>query len=325
MALFIYSIDAGRMQRVTWNEGDAVPGGAVWLDLLSPTLAEEQAAEAHVGLEIPTREEMKEIEVSNALYNEAGHLFMTATLLSKFDSDEPENQAVTFILSPKQLVTVRYTDPVPFRAYPSRLAKEDASNYDGNCIFAGLVEAIINRAADILEMIAQKADTITKEVFVMPVNEKKAPTVNYEKALIRIGLSGDTASKARESLTTLWRLVAYAQQNIRQCTPELKDSLAAHARDISALSDHAAFISNKLSFLLDATLGMINISQNNIIKIFSIAAVVFLPPTLVASIYGMNFRHMPELEWHYGYPMALVLMVLAAIVPIMIFRRKKWL
>ncbi len=325
MALFIYSIDGARVERATWNEGDAVPAGAVWLDLFSPTLAEEQAAEAHVGLEIPTREEMKEIELSNALYNESGHLFMTATLLTKFDSNEPENEAVTFILSPKQLVTVRYTDPVPFRTYPARLARDITADYDGNCVFVGLIEAVINRAADILEIIAQKGDAITKEVFVMPVSEKKAPTVNYEKALIRIGLSGDTASKARESLTTLWRLVAYAQQNIRQCTPELKESLAAHARDISALSDHAAFISNKLQFLLDATLGMINISQNNIIKIFSIAAVVFLPPTLVASIYGMNFKHMPELDWHYGYPMALVMMFLAAVVPIMIFRRKKWL
>lgn len=325
MALFIYSTEGARIVRAQWNEGETVPQSAVWLDLFCPTLAEEQAAEAHIVLEIPTREEMKEIEVSNALYSEAGQLFMTATLLTKFDSNEPENQAVTFILSPKQLVTVRYTDPVPFRAYPARLVRDAAEQPDGNSIFAGLIEAIINRAADILEIIAQKADSITKEVFVMPVNEKKAPTVNYENALIRIGLSGDVASKARESLTTLWRLVAYAQQNIRQCTPELKETLAAHARDISALSDHATFVSNKLSFLLDATLGMINISQNNIIKIFSIAAVIFLPPTLVASVYGMNFRNMPELQWQYGYPMALGLMVLAAVVPIMIFRRKKWL
>lgn len=325
MALYIYTVENARVQRMEWTPGETIPAAAVWLDLMAPTLDEEQAAEAHVGLEIPTREEMKEIELSNTLYSEAGHLFMTATLLTKFDSNEPENQAVTFILSQKNLVTVRYTDPVPFRTYPARLMREKAESYDGNCVFAGLIEAIINRAADILEIIAQKADTITKEVFVMPVNEKKAPTVNYEKALIRIGLSGDTASKARESLTTLWRLVAYAQQNIRHCTPELKESLAAHARDISALSDHAAFISNKLQFLLDATLGMINISQNNIIKIFSIAAVVFLPPTLVASIYGMNFHHMPELDWHYGYPMALIMMLLAAVGPIMVFRRKKWL
>ncbi len=232
---------------------------------------------------------------------------------------------MTFMLSGSHLITVRYSDPVPFRQYPARLMRDGGADTDANSVFAGLIESIINRAADILEIIAQKADGIAKEVFVMPESEKKSPTVNYERALIRIGLSGDVASKARESLTTLWRLVAYAQQNIRQCTPELKEALAAHAKDISALSDHAAFISNKLQFLLDATLGMINISQNNIIKIFSIAAVVFLPPTLVASIYGMNFQHMPELNWQWGYPLALATMVLAAGVPIAYFKRKKWL
>ena len=325
MAFYIYHVEDNRMQRTVWAEGTPIPPRAIWLDLLSPTLEEEQAAESHVKLEIPTREEMRGIELSNALYSEAGHLFMTATLLTKFDSDEPENQAVTFILSPQQLITVRYTDPVPFRVYPTRLTKGDTAEYGANCVFVGLIEAIINRAADILEIIAQKGDGITKSVFATQSDDKKSPTMNYQMALICIGLNGDVSSKARESLTTLWRLVAYAQQNIRECSPELKETLAAHARDISALSDHAAFISNKLSFLLDATLGMINISQNNIIKIFSIAAVVFLPPTLVASIYGMNFQHMPELRWLYGYPVALVLMVLAAIVPIMIFRRKKWL
>lgn len=325
MALLIYSLRDGRIMQSVWVQGETIPQNAVWLDLLSPTLEEENAAEAHVGMEIPTREEMKEIEISNSLYSEDNHLFMTATLLTKFDSHEPENQAMTFILSGTRLITVRYIDPVPFRQYPQRLLREGTAETTANLIFAGLIESIINRAADILEIIAQKADAIAKEVFIMPAGEKKSPTVNYEKALIRIGLSGDVASKARESLTTLWRLVAYAQQNIRNCTPELKEALAAHAKDISALSDHAAFISNKLQFLLDATLGMINISQNNIIKIFSIAAVVFLPPTLVASIYGMNFHHMPELDWHLGYPMALVAMLMAGVLPVWYFKRKGWL
>lgn len=325
MALTVYHTQEGRVQQTAWAPGDSIPLSTIWLDLLSPTLDEEQAAEHFLGMLIPTREEMREIEVSNALYVEDNHLFMTATILTKFDSQEPENQAITFILSNAKLVTVRYTDPVPFRHYPAKLLREGDAATNGNFVFAGLIEAVINRAADILEIIAQKVDMIAKEVFVMPEDEKKAPTINYEKALIRIGLNGDVASKARESLTTLWRLVAYAQQNIRYCSPELKETLAAHAKDISALSDHAMFISNKLQFLLDATLGMININQNNIIKIFSIAAVLFLPPTLVASIYGMNFHHMPELDWVYGYPFALGLMILAAGLPVWYFRRKKWL
>lgn len=321
MALFIYTADGEHIQRTEWVEGAPIPPRAVWLDLLSPTLAEEEMAEAYVGLEIPTREEMREIEISNRLYIESGHIFMTATLMSNFDVAQPENHAVTFILSPQHLITVRYVDPAPFRIYPQRLMKT-AEPMDAHHVFAGLLEAIINRAADILETITLRAEKIAKDIFVL-----NAPSdgSNHHDILVKIGQCGDVASKVNESLSTLWRLTTYAQQNSKLCTPELQAMLQAHGKDIAALSDHSAFISNKVSFLLDATLGMINIRQNNIIKIFSIAAVVFLPPTLVASIYGMNFRHMPELNWEYGYPMALALMVVAAIVPIMIFRRKKWL
>lgn len=312
----------GAIQQVRWEEGTAIAERTLWLDLFSPTAAEEAAVETYLGMDIPTREEMREIEVSNRLYIERGHLFMTATLMVNFDTAEPENHAATFIVSDQHLVTVRYIDPAPFRVYPQRLLKHDEETIDGYGVFVGLVEAIINRTADILEAITVKADAIAKEIFVTTAGEK---TPDHQKTLTRIGQCGDVASKVRESLTTLWRVTAYAQQNAKLCTAELQAVMAAHTKDISALSDHAAFVSNKVSFLLDATLGMISIAQNNIIKIFSIAAVIFLPPTLVASIYGMNFHHMPELDWRLGYPMALLAMVLAAMIPLWYFRRKKWL
>ncbi|PZP87103.1 MAG: magnesium transporter [Azospirillum brasilense] len=321
MALTIYHLAEGRVHQTLWQPGTTVPADAIWLDLFAPTREEEHAVEACLAMEIPTREEMREIEISNRLYMEQQHLFMTATLLTKFDTAEPENHATTFILNERHLITVRYIDPVPFRAFPATLLKGDEPMHTAHAVFAGLMESIINRAADILEAITVRADGITKEIF--PANTKSP--VNYQDALARIGQCGDVASKARESLTTLWRLVAYAQQNIKNLSPEVGAQLTAHGKDITALNDHAAFISSKVSFLLDATLGMISIEQNNIIKIFSIAAVVFLPPTLVASIYGMNFEHMPELGWKLGYPMALGLMVVAAVLPVLYFKRKKWL
>lgn len=320
MSLHLYYLQAGRVQYRQWQKGEAISPDMVWIDLHEPTREEELAIEACLGMDIPTREEMREIEISNRLYDENGHVFMTASLLTHFDSDKPELHAVTCIVSPHHLITVRYSDPQPFRTYPARLAGHTHAALAGPELFVGLLETIINRAADILETIALYADSIATKVF-----RSHAGDADYQKALTAIGQTGDVCSKARESLSSLSRVALYAGQHLPKLPAELAVQLEVQGKDIAALSDHAGFIANKLSFLLDATLGMINIQQNNIIKIFSIAAVVFLPPTLIASIYGMNFKHMPELDWQMGYPMALVLMVVAAALPIWYFKRKKWL
>jgi magnesium transporter len=142
----------------------------------------------------------------------------------------------------------------------------------------------------------------------------------------RIGRIGDLVSKSRESLVSLGRLLSYVQQSSSvTLTPDLRARFKTLSRDVLALSDHASFVNSKTSFMLEATLGLINIEQNDIIKIFSVAAVAFLPPTLIASIYGMNFHHMPELDWMLGYPLALLLMVFSAVVPYVYFKRRGWL
>ena len=142
----------------------------------------------------------------------------------------------------------------------------------------------------------------------------------------RIGRDGDLTSKARESLVTLGRQLTFIQQaQAIQIPKELLPRYRSMSRDVLALSDHASFLANKSSFMLQATLGLINIEQNNIIKIFSVAAAVFLPPTLIASIYGMNFRFMPELDFHLGYPLALFLILISAVLPYIYFRRRGWL
>jgi magnesium transporter len=149
---------------------------------------------------------------------------------------------------------------------------------------------------------------------------------DFQKILSRLGRAGDLASKVRESLVSLGRLLAFAIQGTQARGRKTGSArLKTIGRDVASLSDYAAFLNNKVGFLLDATLGMINIEQNAIIKIFSVAAVVFLPPTLIASIYGMNFAHMPELGWPLGYPLALALMVVSAILPYLYFKRRGWL
>ena len=169
-------------------------------------------------------------------------------------------------------------------------------------------------------------DAISREIF---EHDQGEPSISrdYQEILKRIGRKGDLNSKSRESLVSIGRLLSFVTQKLdsRPVDPQVKAQLATIAHDAHALTDHASFLSNKINFLLDATLGMINIEQNAIIKIFSVAAVVFLPPTLIASIYGMNFRLMPELGWHLGYPLALVLMVISAILPWWYFKRRGWL
>jgi len=307
---------------------EGVPESLLWADLVEPTLAEEKEVERFVGIEVPTREEMKEIEASNRLYEEDGALYMTLTVVTKIDTERPETAAITFILAKDRLITLRYVDPLPFRKYISYAERHASTCGSSLVVFAGLLESIVERIADVLERVGADLDDASANVFAPPAAKQKANRVNRDlRAMMeRIGRDGDLLSKARESLVSLTRLLAFVQQSgAIQLAPDVRNRFRNLARDAMALSDHASFVSNKISFLLEATLGLINIEQNAIIKIFSVAAVVFLPPTLIASIYGMNFEHMPELSWQAGYPWALGLMVVSAILPYLYFKRRGWL
>jgi len=302
-----------------------IPEACVWVDLLEPTLAEERSVERLLAIDVPSREEMREIETSSRLYEENGTLYMTATVITKIDTDRPESAAITFILTSNRLITNRYVDPLPFRRFIAYSERHPAAATTAPAILAGLLEAIIERTADVLERVGQGLDDLSANVF---AGEQKGKTRarDLRGVMERIGRDGDLTSKARESLVTLGRQLTFIQQSTAVQMP--KDLVARYrsmSRDVLALADHASFLANKSSFMLQATLGLINIEQNNIIKIFSVAAAVFLPPTLIASIYGMNFHFMPELDWPFGYPIALFVIVISAILPYLFFRRRGWL
>lgn len=302
-----------------------IPEACVWVDLLEPTSAEERAVERLLAIDVPSREEMREIETSNRLYEENGTLYMTATVVTKIDTDRPESAAVTFILSHNRLITNRYVDPLPFRRFVAYAERHPAAATTAPGILAGLLESIIERTADVLERVGAGLDDLSASVF---APESKAPNQgrSLRGVMERIGRDGDLTSKARESLVTLARQLTFIQQSTAVQMPnELRARYRSMSRDVLALADHASFVANKSSFMLQATLGLINIEQNNIIKIFSVAAAVFLPPTLIASIYGMNFHVMPELDWPFGYPLALGLILVSAVLPYFYFRRRGWL
>lgn len=299
---------------------------AVWIDLINPTPEEEAKIERALKFDVPTREEQQEIEASSRLYQEDGAYFMTATMLYQPEQGEPRTTPVTFILSGQRLITVRYAQPRAFAIYVARCNRAETDLKSGAAVLIGLLETIVDRLADFIERIQAEVEGLSHSIFEIR-GAAAARQRRFDVMLRAIGREGEITSKARESAHSFGRLLTYLAHavNERKEVKPLQARVRTAARDVNSLTDHATFLSGKIIFLLDATLGMINIQQNDIIKIFSVAAVVFLPPTLIASIYGMNFHHMPELEWWYAYPLALLLMVLAAVLPYLYFKRKGWL
>jgi magnesium transporter len=302
-----------------------LPDQVVWLDLLEPTIEEEKLVEATLGIEVPTREEMKEIETSNRLYEDNGALYMTMTVAAQLDTDQPVSMAVTFILAGNRLVTNRYLDTKPFQQFIAYAGKHPASCQSPVAILAGLMEAFVERIADVLERVGSDLDNVSSNIFARHGNG--TPNSRDLRALIeRIGFNGELNSKGRESLVSLGRLLMFVQQSISGISAEQRDRFHSISRDVVSLSDHASFLGSKVSFLLEATLGLINVEQNNIIKIFSVAAVLFLPPTLIASIYGMNFHLLPELPGQYSnFFFSIGLMVGSMGITYALFKRKGWL
>lgn len=298
----------------------------VWVDLVRPSDDEEARLEDELGIEIPTRDEMEEIEISSRLYQENGAVFMTAILPAHADGDEPDMQPVSFVLSCQHLITVRFHEPRAFQTFSQRAAKVAMGGETAEGVLIALLEAVVDRLADILERAGRDVDETSRKIF-RRHNGRPTEAQDFQAILEAIGRKGDLISNIRDSLVTLDRLAGFLSQHVADegDPPEHKVRVKTLTRDIRSIADHAGFLSQKITFLLDATLGMINIEQNAIIKIFSVAAVVFLPPTLIASIYGMNFEHMPELEWLLGYPFAIGLMILSAILPFVFFKRQGWL
>ncbi|MDA9463475.1 magnesium transporter CorA family protein [Bradyrhizobium sp. CCBAU 53415] len=304
----------------------AVPENAVWIDLVNPSAAEDKAVERLAGIAIPTREDMQEIEISSRLYIENGARYMTATLMCHSDTDMPRTTAVTFILGDHRLVTVRYDQPKPFALVEAKLARSCTPSVTGEMVLMELLDAVIDRCADILERCGTDIDQVSHDIF-EPESERHGHAKRYSQILISIGRKGDLTSKVRESLVSIGRVVTFLSAVVEgvKWSKDMREQLKTMQRDVASLTDHASYLSNKITFVLDAMLGVVNLEQNNIIKLFSVMAVVLMPPTLIASVYGMNFKVMPELEWVHGYPMALVMMLAAAIVPYWIFKWKKWL
>jgi len=306
----------------------AVPPGdaCVWLDLVSPTPEEDAFVEKFLGISIPTRAEMREIEPSSRLYQENGAYYMTAFVVVNIEEPNPVNSAVTFILSGNRLVTVRYIETKAFPMFLQRVERGEVGCATGGSVLVGLLDTLIHRMADLIERVQDEVDRLAQSIFVV---RGGAATRNrrLDVLLRSTGREGDIVARAQESAMSLGRLLHFLSFAVRESKLDerLLQKIEIADRDNSALVDHMRFLTTRIGFLLEATLGAITIEQNQIIKLFSVMAVMLMPPTLVASVYGMNFRNMPELDWPWGYPLALGLMFLSGIIPYFYFKAKRWL
>ena len=312
--LTVYQNENGKLAQYEGIEH--LSNNSIWIDMLHPTPEEDVAVERLLGISIPTRAEMREIEASNRLYVERGAHVMTAVLIHSSESGTPQFSAVTFILSGNTLVTVRYVDLKALSLYLQQVSNGDAECNTNVSILIGLMEGLIHRMADLIERIQDEVNRIGGGAFDIKGGDQTR-TRRLDVTLKSIGRLGETTSRAEESVTSLMKHRNDDHRDVQR--------IKTVHRDIRSLTEQLHFVSDRLNFLLDAVLGMIANEQNQIIKLFSVMAVMLMPPTLVASIYGMNFKHMPELDWAMGYPLALLLMVVAALVPYFYFRRKGWL
>ncbi|MBW3558810.1 MAG: magnesium transporter CorA family protein [Proteobacteria bacterium] len=295
-----------------------LPEDAAWIDLVQPTREEELLVERDLALSIPTPEEMRELEPSSRLYQEGGATFMTIMVLINADTEYPEIGPVTFVLAGERLITLRYIEPRAFSIFTAEAARNARLCPEGATTLLNLVDAVVNRASQVLERTASEVDVLSKEVF--------APTpTDFNAALRVLGRAQVINADIRESLVSLARLLSYATLAPQMSgDPGRKERVAEISRDVQFLLDQASFETGNVSFLLDATLGFINNTQNNVIKALTVAGAAFLPPTLLASIWGMNFEFMPELNERWGYPAALTVIVLTGVAPLLWFKKRGW-
>ena len=328
--MHLYAVHDGGLEKLESAKPAQVASRAIWIDLSDPSQDEEAATEKLLGVGIPTREEMREIAESSRIYEEKGALFMTGVIITGFSTKRPVRSDVSFVLTREHLVTIRYADPLPFKTFAQKCSRKPEDHGSSDLLFVSLVEEIMERIADVLEKVTGELDDIAGEVFseegAAVKGQTAHPRVDLQAMVRRLWKVSALLGKLRESLLTFNRILAFFGKSEESwLKEEAKTKAALQQRDIASLTEYAQHLTAQIGHLQDATFNLIHIDQNRVIKVFSIAAVLFLPPTLVATVYGMNFKIMPELNWALGYPLALLLMVLSAWAPFYWFKRNGWL
>ncbi len=308
------------------GEGSApLPAETVWLDLVVPTREEQARAEALMGLPLPTRGQIAEIEESSRLRRSGGAVHMTALVLALADTEAPRLTPVRFVVAGGRLATLHHMDAQPFLTFRRKTVRQGFAGTRADAVLVALVEAVVERTAGILQRTGTGLDTLSGRAFRTP-GPGAAPS-DDTRTLKDLGHAGHVLAKARESLGSLRRMLDFLMRSDGEAA--LRKASRRWARgillDVEGLDRYARFLSGKVNLLLDSTLGRITVEQNGIVKLVSVLTAVLFPPLLVTSFYGMNFAGMPEKHWLFGYPLALALMGSAAALPLWYVRRRGWL
>lgn len=293
----------------------------IWIEISSPTVLERAFISQQEKIELPDHHELHQIEFSNQFYQENDAIFLTTNLVTN-SYPRPENHAINIIVTKNKIITVRYSDPNPIKSFIDQIKTKKMMFHSHHELLKMLLQSFIGKNADILEAVGDRTNYLSQtlaEGLSSGSLKKRELRLNY--TLTEINLLENLISMSYQSLSSLEMLVNYLEQNIATNLVELKNI----KRDLFALLKHGDYLNQKVVFQLDSTLGLINIEQMGIVKIFTVLAMVFMPPTLIASIYGMNFKHMPELDFIFGYPMIIIAIGLSALFPWIIFRKKGWI
>lgn len=326
--LNVFNCDDGRLNRLSDVSSVEAIRDAAWIDLQQPTPDEVERVQQAVGLHIPTQAEVSEIESSSRLATRDGVLYLSMPLIAIRD-ELASGVGAGFVLSPQRLVTVRFAANRTFDLYIDALRRDGLPHGSAAHILIGLFEALIDRQADLLEQMRSDFETISHSIFAMGRQNtmgRKNEDARLRQILAELGRLGDLGSHVRETLVGTARIAPYIETMAATWIPkDLLARLATLRQDVGSLTDFATHLSDKQQFLLDATLGFINIAQNNVMKVMAIASVVGIPPVLIAGIYGMNFKNIPELNWEWGYAYSWAAIVISALIPTAMFRWWKWI
>ncbi|WP_293445173.1 magnesium/cobalt transporter CorA [Persephonella sp.] len=288
----------------------------LWVDIISPTDMELEWVSKEFEVEFPSKQETQEIEISSRYFEDEESITINAYFLITSEGEIPYNETVTFILKKHYLITVRYKELKTFKELVKKLMMNPSAYYDGYFVFAGILEIRIDTDADTLEFITREISKLGKIVFTgIDITEEILESISfYEELNMTI----------RENLIDKQRILSSLLKSYK-IPKEVREEIRIMIKDVNSLIEYTTFNFERLDYLQNTFLGLLNIQQNQVIKIFTIMSVIFLPPTLIASIYGMNFQYMPELGWKYGYPFAIFLMIISALIPLLIFKKKGWL
>lgn len=308
----------------------AVPEGVNWIDAFRPEPWEIAFLERTLGVAVPTLEKLSEIETSSRLYRDKDHLFLSCPAIYRIDGGLPHTTPLGLVLSKDMLLTVRFKRLKGFDQLEDGALDRNSVPAPGPCAFIALLDMLIDHVADELEKLSAELDHVSQEIFGSDKPDDRSIRPREDGRMLRgvlrkLGRNGDLTAKISDALLGMARIVPYVMtSDVDYISSEARAKLKSLNRDIDSLNDYETRMTDKIQFLLDATLGLTNVEQNNIFRVLTVVSVVGIPPTLVASMYGMNFKNMPELEWAYGYAYGLTLIALSAIIPIVWFKWRGW-